>query len=125
MAKKVFSFFFMTLLLFFISVAAQAQNTAENPLNKFEKTANNLKNIESLPVIKEVNSIALTVKDISAGYQYIKSRIAGAIDYYQKNIQTLKESLEKIKNDGLRIKKYIEDKINTIFKSYKTDLSLA
>lgn len=124
MAKKVVLFFFITLFFSFISIAAQTRDAAGSSLNEAMESADNLKNIENLPGAEEIGLISSTIKNAAKTYQSFKSRIAKAIGYCQKIIQSLKESLEKIKSGGFKIKKYIEEKINFISKKYEINSPL-
>lgn len=118
MAKKVVLFFFITLSFFFISIAAQAQNTAESSLNKIEKATDNLESIEKLPGAEEISLIASTIKNAAETYRSAKSQITNTISYCQKIIRSAKELLKKMENSGLKIKKYIKDKISLFSKKY-------
>ena len=114
MAKKIVLFFFITLIFSFASAAVLAGDIEKDSLNEIEKASDSLKNIEKLPGAEEISLIASTIKNAATAYQSIKSQIASAIGYCQKIAQFVKESFKKIKNSGLKIKKYIEDKINFI-----------
>ncbi len=124
MAKKAVLFFSIILFFFFISIAVQARDAAGVSPNEVIKSADGLKNIETLPGAEEIGLIASTIKSAAKTYQSVKSQVASAIGYCQKIIQSLKEFLEKIKSGGFKIKKYIEDKINFISKKYEINSPL-
>ena len=124
MIKKIVLAFLATLLFFFISPAVQAQNTVENSISKAGETLNDLKSFEKIPGAEEISLIAATIKKISTAYQTVKLQITNIIDYFQKIIQFSLETLEKIKNGGLKIKNYIENKISYISGKYEVKILL-
>lgn len=119
MIKKIVLFFFAALFLSFFTVTAQASVIPENSLNEVRETADNLKNIEKLPIVEDIGLIAQTIRDAEETYRSIKAKFWSVIDYGRKIVQTTKEVLGKIESGGLKIKKYIEDKIDLITMRYE------
>lgn len=116
MIKSFISFFVISFLIF---PAAQAETLTET-LNKTKEAAGNgLSLVESLPGAEEVGAIVSMIKSATDAYRTISAQITSAISYSQEIIQLLKESLEKIKSDGLKIKEYVENKINFIIEKYE------
>lgn len=125
MAKKIVLYFFITLLFSFASITAQAQNITENPIKEVKKAADNLKNIENLPSADEIGIISSAIKSAAKTYQIIKTQITDQAGFFQKIVQSLKESWEKIIDGGFKIKNYIEEKIALISKKYEVNSLLA
>lgn len=125
MAKKIVLYFFITLLFTFISNAAQAQNIMINSLKEVKNATDNLKNVENLPSADEIGIISSAIKSAANTYQIVKSGITDQAGFFQKIVQSLKESWEKIMNGGFKIKNYIEEKITLIYKKGEVNSLLA
>lgn len=124
MAKRVVLFFFIILFFFFAFADVRAQNAAINSLNEVKNAADNLKNADNLPVMEDVGLIASTIRNAAETYQSIKTKIAATIQYGQNITRSIEETAKKIINDGYKIKKYIDEKINYFSVKYKINSPL-
>lgn len=118
MAIKIISFFIIILFSILISITVQAQDISADAFNNIKEKADSLKNIGKLPSAEDIGLFASTIRNVAETYQLIKSKIVNTINYCQNIIKSSKEIWEKIENGGIKIKKYIEDKIGLIYKKY-------
>lgn len=119
MLKKIVFFFFINLLLFFISTAGNEASAKENSINETLESSNYLTNIESLPIVQDIGLIALTIRSAAETYRSTMTKIDATIQYSQNILRSLKETSEKIKNGGYKIKKYIDSKIDYFSANYQ------
>lgn len=124
MAHKIILFFILILFFSFISVAVHAQNITADSLNNIKEKTDNLKNIKNLPSAEDIGLIASTIRNAAETYRSIKLKIINAVDYFQNIIKSIIKIWKKIKNSGIEIKNYIENKTDFISKKYSINLSL-
>lgn len=114
MVKKTVFLFLIILLFSFTPAAAKVQDMA----------IDDLKNIEKMPVIEDIGTIARTIRSATETYRSAKSKITSAINYCQNAVKSITETWNKIESSGIKIKNYIENIIGSNYKKYSTYITL-
>jgi phage-related protein len=124
MIKKIYLFFFVIFIIFFNISFVSAQNPTVDTLKKIGEVTDDLKNVEKLPIVEDIGTIARAIREVTETYQSIKSKIKSTISYCQNAINSITEIWNKIESGGIKVKNYIENILGSNYKKYSIYLTL-